>query len=143
MKKPRPGAPRTITDEQVELVMTKTLESRVQGRTTGRPGQGRGDRNESAGDLAGSADLRPQAALLRDVEAIGGPAVHRDKRSDVVGLYLNPPDKAPVRPLMKELHLVCDNYPTHKTPEVKRWLLRHLRIHLHFTPTSGRSAPAH
>src|ERR1700721_1336133 len=35
-----------------------------------------------------------------------------------------------------ELHLVCDNYATHKTPEVKRWLLRHPRFHLHFTPTS-------
>jgi hypothetical protein len=36
-----------------------------------------------------------------------------------------------------ELHLVCDNYATHKTPEVKRWLLRHPRFHLHFTPTSS------
>ena len=36
-----------------------------------------------------------------------------------------------------ELHLVCDNYATHKTPEVKKWLLRHPRFHLHFTPTSS------
>jgi len=36
-----------------------------------------------------------------------------------------------------ELHLVCDNYATCKTPEVKKWLLRHPRFHLHFTPTSS------
>ena len=36
-----------------------------------------------------------------------------------------------------DLHLVCDNYATHKTPDVKKWLLRHPRFHLHFTPTSS------
>jgi transposase len=35
------------------------------------------------------------------------------------------------------LHVVCDNYATHKTPEVAAWLERHPRIALHFTPTSG------
>src|ERR1039457_4370778 len=35
------------------------------------------------------------------------------------------------------LHLICDNYATHKTPEVKKWLLRHPRFQLHFTPTSS------
>lgn len=36
-----------------------------------------------------------------------------------------------------ELHLVMDNYSTHKTPEVKAWLEKHPRFHAHFTPTSG------
>jgi transposase len=36
-----------------------------------------------------------------------------------------------------DLHLVLDNYATHKTPAVKNWLLRHPRFHLHFTPTSS------
>ena len=36
-----------------------------------------------------------------------------------------------------EIHLVLDNYGTHKTPEVVRWFARHPRYHLHFTPTSG------
>ena len=36
-----------------------------------------------------------------------------------------------------DLHLIVDNYATHKTPAVKRWLTRHSRFHLHFTPTSG------
>jgi len=37
----------------------------------------------------------------------------------------------------RELHVVCDNYRTHKHPEVAAWLASHPRITLHFTPTSG------
>ncbi|MCA6113215.1 IS630 family transposase, partial [Bradyrhizobium sp. CNPSo 4026] len=36
-----------------------------------------------------------------------------------------------------DLHLVVDNYASHKTPAVKRWLKAHPRFHLHFTPTSA------
>ena len=36
-----------------------------------------------------------------------------------------------------ELHLVMDNYATHKRPEIKAWLAANPRIHVHFTPTSG------
>ena len=36
-----------------------------------------------------------------------------------------------------ELHLVVDNYATHKHPKVQRWLARHPRFHMHFTPTSS------
>jgi transposase len=34
-----------------------------------------------------------------------------------------------------DVHLILDNYSTHKAPAVKRWLVRHPRFHLHFTPT--------
>jgi transposase len=37
----------------------------------------------------------------------------------------------------RELHVVCDNYATHKHPNVRAWLTKNPRIHLHFTPTSG------
>ena len=37
----------------------------------------------------------------------------------------------------RELHVVCDNYRTHKHPDVEDWLARHPRVTLHFTPTSG------
>jgi transposase/transposase-like protein len=37
----------------------------------------------------------------------------------------------------RELHIVLDNYGTHKHPNVQAWLARNPRIHLHFTPTSG------
>ena len=36
-----------------------------------------------------------------------------------------------------EIHLVMDNYGTHKMPKVKRWFARRPRFHLHFTPTSA------
>lgn len=36
-----------------------------------------------------------------------------------------------------DVHLVMDNYATHKTQAVKRWLLRHPRFHVHFTPTTS------
>lgn len=36
-----------------------------------------------------------------------------------------------------DLHLIADNYFTHKTPEVQRWLKRHPRFHMHFIPTSS------
>jgi transposase len=39
-------------------------------------------------------------------------------------------------PAHLDLHLILDNYATHKTPAVKRWLARHKRLTLHFTPTS-------
>jgi len=35
-----------------------------------------------------------------------------------------------------DIHLVMDNYGTHKTPAVKAWLARHPRFHVHFTPPS-------
>ena len=35
------------------------------------------------------------------------------------------------------VHLIMDNYGTHKTQKVIRWFARHPRYHLHFTPTSG------
>jgi transposase len=42
-----------------------------------------------------------------------------------------------VTPADKELHLIVDNYATHKHPRVLRWLSRHPRFHIHFTPTSS------
>jgi transposase len=35
------------------------------------------------------------------------------------------------------VHLVCDNYVTHNTAEIKTWLARHPRFHVHFTPTGS------
>jgi transposase len=40
-------------------------------------------------------------------------------------------------PKKKELHLIVDNYATHKHPEVQAWLAKHPRFHMHFTPTSS------
>jgi len=40
-------------------------------------------------------------------------------------------------PKQKTLHLIVDNYATHKHPNVQAWLKKHPRMHLHFTPTSA------
>jgi len=40
-------------------------------------------------------------------------------------------------PMDLDLHLIVDNYGTHKHPRVQRWITRHPRFHLHFTPTSS------
>jgi transposase len=82
------------------------------------------------------------------------------------GLYLDPPERALVLcvdeksgiqalgrraiefkkfltkidsqiPADLDVHLVCDNLSTHKTPAIAKWLAAHPRFHLHFTPTSS------
>ena len=42
-----------------------------------------------------------------------------------------------VTPGGQEIHLIADNYATHKHPKVQRWLARHPRFHIYFTPTSS------
>ena len=210
---PRPGAPRKITDEQVELVITKTLEEQGPGLDT----------HWSTRSMATAAGMS-QSAVSRIWRAFGlkphltetwklsADPQFTGKVRDIVGLYLDPPagalvlcvdeksqiqalDRtAPCLPILPttparmthdyvrngttslfaaletvsgsviaqpyrrhrhqeflrflkviddavpkdlDLHLICDNYATHKTPEVKRWLLRHPRFVLHFTPTSA------
>jgi transposase len=210
---PRPGRPRTISDERVELVITKTLEEAPPG----------GDTHWSTRSMARSAGLT-QSAVSRIWRAFGLKAhlvetwklstdpQFIEKVRDVVGLYMDPPDSAlvlcvdeksqiqaldrtaPCLPMLPttparmthdyvrngttslfaafdvasgaviaqhyrqhrhqeflrflklidqavpdglDLHLICDNYATHKTPEIHKWLLRHPRFHLHFTPTSS------
>jgi transposase len=209
---PRPGRPREIGDERIELVITKTLEE--------KPGQ---DTHWSTRTMATATGMS-QSAVSRIWRAFGlkPHAVETWKLStdpqfiekvrDVVGLYMAPPENAlvlavdeksqmqaidrtaPILPIMPttparmthdyvrhgttslfaafdissgsviahhyrrhrqheflrflklvdaavpkdlDLHLVLDNYATHKTPKVKEWLIRHPRFHLHFTPTSG------
>jgi transposase len=210
---PRPGAPRTITDAQVEEAVTQTLESLPTAAT-----------HWSTRSLAAKVGLS-QSAVVRIWHAFGLQP-HRsetfklstdpflvEKVRDIAGLYLNPPDKAlvlcvdeksqvqaldrtqpilPLRPGLPEqrtndyerhgttslfaaldiatgkvigechrrhrqqeflkflelmdsklpaeageIHLVLDNYGTHKAPKVVRWFARHPRYQLHFTPTSG------
>ena len=110
------------------------------------------------------AGLKPH--LVRRFKISNDPQFE-EKVTDVVGLYMNPPDRAlvlcvdeksqiqaldrtqpglPIRFLKLidrivkkhlDIHLVLDNYGTHKTPEVKAWLAKHGRFKMHFTPTSA------
>jgi transposase len=210
---PRPGAPRKITDEQVETVITKTLEEAPPNEDT----------HWSTRSMANAAGMS-QTAISRIWRAfelkphlvqtwkLSTDPLFVDKVRDVVGLYLDPPENAlvlcvdeksqmqaldrtaPILPVMPttparmthdyvrhgttslfaaldvatgsvisqhyrqhrhqeflkflktidkntpaelDLHLICDNYATQKTPAIKKWLLRHPRFHVHFTPTSA------
>lgn len=209
---PRPGAKRTVTDDKVEAVIVKTLEEKPEEAThwsTRSMAEAMGMSQTSISKIWRAFGLQPHRAesfkLSTDPQFI-------EKLRDVVGLYLDPPERAvvlcadeksqiqalnrfqPILPMMPgtperrshdyvrhgttslfaaidmasgkvigslhrrhrtaefkkfleridaevpedlDVHLVLDNYATHKTPEIMRWLLRHPRFHLHFTPTSS------
>jgi transposase/transcriptional regulator with XRE-family HTH domain len=61
--------------------------------------------------------------------------MHRRHRAGEFKKFLVAIDKAV--PAGLDIHLVCDNYGTHKTPEIQAWLTRHPRFHVHFTPTGS------
>jgi transposase len=61
--------------------------------------------------------------------------LHRQHRAVEFRKFLTAIDKAV--PASLEVHLVCDNLATHKTPAIQAWLARHPRFHLHFTPTGS------
>jgi transposase len=62
---------------------------------------------------------------------------YRRHRAQEFLKFLNEIDAQIVREPGVEIHIVLDNYATHKTPAVKRWFDRHPEYQLHFTPTSG------
>lgn len=209
---PRPGAPRKLSDEQVEQIVIQTLESTPRGQT-----------HWSTRELAKATGLS-RMTISRIWRAFGLQP-HRtesfklspdpllvEKVRDVVGLYMNPPDHAvvvcvdeksqiqaldrtqpmlPLRPGQIErrthdykrhgttslfaalevktsrvigqlhrrhrsqefrkfldtieanvpaeldVHIVMDNYGTHKTAIVRKWFAKRPRFHVHFTPTYG------
>jgi transposase len=209
---PRVGAPRQITDKKIEDVVRKTLES--------MPAQGTHWSTRLMAEKIGLS----QTAIVRIWRAFGLQP-HRvesfklskdpqfvEKVRDIVGLYMNPPDRAivlcvdeksqvqalnrtqPILPLAPhvparqthdyerhgvtslfaaldvasgvtisncyrrhrhqeflqflneiegnlpagpDVHLIMDNYATHKVNKVQAWLTQHPRYHVHFTPTSA------
>src|SRR3954468_6638540 len=210
---PRPGAARKITDEQVEAVITRTLEEAPANNdthwSTRSMAKASGLNQTAISRIWRAFGLKPH---LVDTWKLSKDPQFIEKVRDVVGLYLDPPDKAmvlavdeksqmqaldrsaPTLPMMPgmpgrqthdyirygttslfaaldvatgtvigqhqrrhrhqeflrflktidkntpaelDLHLICDNYATHKTPAIKTWLAAHPRFHLHFTPTSG------
>src|SRR5262245_43750335 len=96
---------------------------------------------------AGQAERRPPdyvrhgttslfAALNVATGAVIGQCYRRHRQQEFLK-FLNEIDAQIEREPGVEIHLVLDNYGTHKTPKVKRWFERHPEYHLHFTPTSG------
>lgn len=212
LDEPRPGAPRRISDADVERVLTLTLETMPQDAThwstrsmAGRSGLGKSTINR----IWRAFSLQPHRT---ETFKLSTDPLFIEKVRDIVGLYLDPPDRALVlcvdektqiqaldrtRPLLPmrpgqverrthdylrhgttslfaaldartgkvmgqchhrhrsvefrkfldsidstvpsdlEVHLILDNYGTHKTALIQRWLVKRPRFHVHFTPTGA------
>ena len=109
------------------------------------PDPGPGPLPAGAGDDARHAERRTHddqrngitslfaAFNIADGTVIG--ELHRQHRATEFKQFLTTIDKT-VPPAL-DVHVICDNYGTHKTPTIKGWLGRHPRFHLHFTPTGS------
>jgi transposase len=209
---PRPGAPRKITDEQVEKVLADTLESTPSNAThwsRASMAKKSGLSESTVGRIWKAFGLKPHRS---ETFKLSKDPMFIEKVRDVVGLYLDPPERAvvlcvdeksqvqaldrsqPVLPMMPgmperrthdyvrngvtslfaaldmatgkvigalhrrhrsveyrkflikidkevpadlDVHIICDNYATHKTDTIQRWLAAHPRFHVHFIPTSS------
>jgi transposase len=209
---PRSGAPRSITDEQIEQVVIRTLETTPRGAThwsVRGMAKASGISPSSVNRIWRAFALQPHRS---EPFKLSPDPLLIDKVRDIVGLYMDPPDHAvvlcvdekaqiqaldrtqpilPMRPGQIErrthdykrhgttslfaaldvktskvitqfhrrhrsqefrrfldaidaavpadldVHLILDNYATHKTPLIWRWLAKRPRFHVHFTPTYG------
>jgi transposase len=207
---PRPGAPRSIQDEQIEKVVIETLEKTPRGEThwsTRSMARHVGLSRSTISRIWRAFGLRPHRT---ETFKLSNDPLLVPKVRDIVGLYMSPPDRAvvlcvdektqiqalnrtqpllPLRPGMPErrshdyerhgttslfaaldaktgtvigqlhekhravefrkflqaideavpaelaVHVVLDNYSTHKAPLISAWLKRHPRFVMHFTPT--------
>jgi transposase len=76
------------------------------------------------------------AALDTATGRVIGRCLRRHRHQEFLK-FMNDVDAAIPEEEGVEIHLVMDNYATHKAPAVKRWFARRPRYHVHFTPTSG------
>ena len=93
---PRPGAPRTISDDAVERIVVQTLEAKPKGRThwsTRKMAEAAGISHTTVGRIWRAFGLQPH--IVRTFKISDDP-LFIEKVRDVVGLYLNPPDHAVV-----------------------------------------------
>ncbi len=118
------------------LVLCVDEKSQIQALDRTQPGlplkRGRGETMTHDYKRNGTATLF--AALNTTNGEVMGLCMERHRHQEWLR-FLRLIDKA--TPQDKQLHLICDNYATHKHPKVKRWLERHKRFHVHFTPTSA------
>jgi transposase len=209
---PRPGTPRTITDEQIEQVIIQTLETKPRGAThwsVRDMAKASGISRSTVNRIWRAFRLQPHRS---ETFKLSPDPLLVEKVRDIVGLYMNPPDHAvvlcvdekaqiqaldrtqpllPMRPGQVErrthdykrhgttslfaaldvktsqvisqfhrrhrsvefrqfldaveaqvppdldVHLILDNYGTHKTAIIWKWLAKRPRFYVHFTPTYG------
>jgi transposase len=207
---PRPGTPRTVSDEDVERVIAMTLEQTPKDAThwsTRSMAEATGLSQSTISRIWRAFCLQPHRV---ETFKLSNDPLFVSKVRDIVGLYLDPPEKAlvlcvdeksqmqalertqpllPLRPGIParqthdyrrhgtttlfaaldaatgsvigkcyrrhrstefikflrvidesvpadlDVHLILDNYGTHKTEAVRRWFARHPRFHVHYTPT--------
>lgn len=212
LDEPRPGTPRKVGDEEVERVLTLTLESTPRDAThwsTRSLAAEAGLSRSTVSRIWRAFALQPHRS---ETFKLSKDPLFVEKVRDIAGLYLNPPDRAlvlcvdeksqiqaldrtqpllPMRPGQIErrthdykrhgttslfaaldvktgkvigafhrrhrsaefrkfldtidqaipsgldVHLVMDNYGTHKTAVIRHWLAKRPRFHVHFTPTSA------
>jgi transposase len=209
---PRPGAPRKVSDAQIEQAVIKTLESTPRGEThwsTRGLAKATGLSRMTISRIWHAFGLQPHRS---DTFKLSPDPLLIEKVRDIVGLYMNPPDHAlvlcvdektqiqaldrtqpllPMRPGQLErrthdykrhgttslfvalelktnkviaqlkhrhrslefrrfldrietqvpagleVHIIVDNYGTHKTASIRKWFAKRPRFHVHFTPTYG------
>ena len=209
---PRPGAPRKVSDAEVERVVIQTLESTPRGEThwsTRGMAKATGLSRMTISRIWRAFGLQPHRS---DNFKLSPDPLLIEKVRDIVGLYMNPPDHAlvlcvdektqiqaldrtqPLLPLRPgqverrthdykrhgttslfaalelkssqviaqlqhqhrsvefrqfldvieaqvpaelEVHIIVDNYGTHKTALIRKWFAKRPRFHVHFTPTYG------
>jgi transposase len=209
---PRPGAPRKVSDAQIEKVIIQTLESTPRGQThwsTRGLAEATGLSRMTISRIWRAFGLQPHRA---DTFKLSPDPLLIEKVRDIVGLYMHPPDHAmvfcvdeksqiqaldrtqPLLPLQPgqvergthdykrngttslfaalelktsrvigqlrhrhrsvefrkfldlietqapagfDVHLIVDNYSTHKTAIIRKWFAKRPHFHVHFTPTYG------
>ncbi len=118
------------------LVLCVDEKSQIQALDRTQPGlpmkRGRGETMTHDYKRNGTATLF--AALNTSNGEVLGLCMERHRHQEWLR-FLRLIDQA--TPQNKDLYLICDNYATHKHPKVQRWLSRHKRFHVHFTPTSA------
>ena len=118
------------------LVLSVDEKSQIQALDRTQPGlpmkRGRGETMTHDYKRNGTATLF--AALNTNHGEVFGLCMERHRHQEWLR-FLRLIDQA--TPPEKQLHLICDNYATHKHPKVRRWLARHPRFHVYFTPTSA------
>ena len=80
-------------------------------------------------------DEKTQIAALNVAEGkLIGTCMPRHRHQEWIKFLMQIDQQTPAE---LDLHLIADNYSTHKHPKVQRWLKRHPRFHMHFIPTSS------
>src|SRR6266540_3563659 len=137
---PRPGKPRSISDEEVERVIVKTLEEQPANAThwsTRSMAAATGMSQSAISHIWRAFGLKPHQTeafkLSPDPHFIDKMTPRH--RAEEFRRFLNRIDASV--PAHLDVHVVLDNSSTHKTPSIQRWLLRHPRFSFHFTPTSS------